>query len=108
MKAILLFAVIMRPHWENYPPPSSCVPPDILRNWRSATDHSLYVPCRNTFMGGEAGRMQVYVCCKFKESLIVIQMVQTLHTSANILHVCIHKNELTMFQEKLHLLFNSE
>ena len=25
-------------------------------------------------------------------------MVQTLHTSANILLVCIHKNELTMFQ----------
>ena len=33
---------------------------------------------------------------KFNESLIVNQMVQTLHTSANILHVCIHKNELTI------------
>ena len=28
---------------------------------------------------------------KLNESLIVIQMVQTLHVSANILHVCIHK-----------------
>ena len=35
---------------------------------------------------------------KVKESLIGIQMVQTLHTSASILHVCIHKNVLTMFQ----------
>ena len=35
-------------------------------------------------------------------------MVQTLHTCANILHVCIHKNVLTMFQQKLHLLVNSE
>ena len=34
---------------------------------------------------------------KVKESLIVIQMVQMLHTSANILHVCIHKNVSTMF-----------
>ena len=33
---------------------------------------------------------------KFTESLIVNQMVQTLHTSANILHVCIHKNVLTI------------
>ena len=38
----------------------------------------------------------------FKESLIAI--VQTLHTSANILHVCIHKNVLTMFEQKIHLL----
>ena len=44
----------------------------------------------------------------FKESLIVNQMVQTLHTSANILHVCIHKNVFKMFQQKLHLLVNSE
>ena len=41
---------------------------------------------------------------KVKESLIVIQMVQTLHASANILHVCIHKNVLTMLQQKLNLL----
>ena len=47
-------------------------------------------------MGGEPGRMQVKVYWKFKESLILIQMVQTLHTSANILHVCIHQNMLTM------------
>ena len=33
---------------------------------------------------------------KFTESLIVNQMVQTLYTSANILHVCKHKNMLTM------------
>ena len=45
---------------------------------------------------------------KFTENLIVIPMVQTLHTSANILHVCIHKNVLTMFQQKLHLLVNNE
>ena len=36
-----------------------------------------------------------------KESLIVNQMVQTLHTSANILHVCIHKNVLTILEHKL-------
>ena len=35
-------------------------------------------------------------------------MVQTLHTSANILHVCINKNVLTMFVQSLHLLVNSE
>ena len=35
---------------------------------------------------------------KVKESLMVIQMVQTLHTSENILHVCIHQNVLTMFR----------
>ena len=35
-------------------------------------------------------------------------MLQTLHKSANILHVCIHKNVLIMFQQKLHLLVNSE
>ena len=34
-------------------------------------------------------------------------MVQTLHTSANILHVCIHKNVLTMLQWKLPMLVNS-
>ena len=45
---------------------------------------------------------------KFKKTLIVIQMVQTLHTSANILHIFIHKNVLTMLQQKLHLLVNSE
>ena len=37
---------------------------------------------------------------KVKESLIIIQMVQILHTSANILHVCMHRNVLTMFQLK--------
>ena len=52
--------------------------------------------------------MQVYIYCKYKESLIVIQMVQTLHASANILHVCIHKNVLTMLQQKLNLLVNIE
>ena len=35
-------------------------------------------------------------------------MVQTLHTPANILRVCMHKNVLTMFQQKLHLLVNTE
>ena len=40
---------------------------------------------------------------KVKESLTVIQMAQTLHTSAHSLHVCIHKNVLTMFQQKLPL-----
>ena len=35
-------------------------------------------------------------------------MVQTLHISANILHVCMHKNVLTIFQQKLHLLVNYE
>ena len=45
---------------------------------------------------------------KVKESLIVIQMVQTLLMSTNILHVCILKNVLTMFQQKLHLSVNSE
>ena len=45
---------------------------------------------------------------KIKKILIVIQMVQTLHTSTNILHVSIHKNVLTMFQQKLQLLVNSE
>ena len=35
-------------------------------------------------------------------------MVQTLHRSANILHVCIHKVVLTMLQQKLHLLVNTE
>ena len=35
---------------------------------------------------------------KVKKSLIVIQMVQTLHKSANILHIYVHKNVLTMFQ----------
>ena len=45
---------------------------------------------------------------KVKKSLIVIQIVQTLHTSEYILHVCIHKNMLTMFQQKLQLLVNSE
>ena len=34
---------------------------------------------------------------KVKENLIVIQMVHTLHTCANILHIYIHKNVLTMF-----------
>ena len=38
---------------------------------------------------------------KVKESLILIQMVQTLYTSANILHVCIHKNMPTMFQQNV-------
>ena len=33
--------------------------------------------------------------------------VDTTYTT-NILHVCIHKNVLTMFQQKLHLLVNSE
>ena len=45
---------------------------------------------------------------KVKESLIVIQMVQMLHTSANILHICRHKDVLTMFQQRLHLLVKSE
>ena len=45
---------------------------------------------------------------KVNESLIVIQMGQKLHTSANILHVCIHKNVLTMFQQILHLLVKRE
>ena len=44
--------------------------------------------------GEERGHMQVYVYWKFKESLILIQMVQTLHTSASILHVYIHKSVL--------------
>ena len=35
-------------------------------------------------------------------------MVQVLHTSANILHAYMHKNVLTMFQQKLHLLVNSD
>ena len=52
--------------------------------------------------------MQVLIYWKFKESLMLIPMVQTLHTSANILHVCIHKNVLKIFQHKLHLLVNSE
>ena len=30
------------------------------------------------------------------ENLILIQMVHTLHISANILHVCIHNNVFTM------------
>ena len=36
--------------------------------------------------------------CRFKfiESLIVIQMVPILHASANILHVCIHKDVFTI------------
>ena len=33
---------------------------------------------------------------RFKESLIVNQIVQTLHRSANILYVCLHKNVLTI------------
>ena len=44
----------------------------------------------------------------FLESSTVIQMMETLHTSANIRHVCLHKNVLTMFQQKLQLLVNSE
>ena len=53
------------------------------------------------------------VLCRFKftenkESLIVIQMVQALDTFVNILHVCIHKNVLIMFQQRLHLLVKSE
>ena len=40
---------------------------------------------------------------KVKEYLIVIPTVQTLHTSANIMHICIQKNILTVFQQKLHL-----
>ena len=43
---------------------------------------------------------------KTKESIIVIQMVQTVHRSANIIHVC--KHVLTMFQQRLHLLVKSE
>ena len=43
-----------------------------------------------------------------KDSLIVIRMVQTVHTSANILYVCILKTVLTMFQQKLYLSVNSE
>ena len=39
---------------------------------------------------------------------MIIQMVQALHASTNILHIYIHKNVLTMFQQKLHLLVNSE
>ena len=35
-------------------------------------------------------------------------MVQILHTSANILHDCIHNNVLRMLQQKLHLFVNSE
>ena len=58
--------------------------------------------------GGKLGCMQFKIYWKFKESLIVIWMVQTLHTSANIMHVCMHKNVLTMFQQKLHLLVNSD
>ena len=45
---------------------------------------------------------------KVKETLIVIQMVQTLQASANIVYVCTHKNVLTMFQQKLHLVVNSK
>ena len=54
--------------------------------------------------------MESLAVCKFKftESLIIIPMVQTLHTPANILHVCIHKNVLTMFQQRLHLLVKNE
>ena len=49
-------------------------------------------------------RVESLAVCRFKftESLIVIQMVQTLHTSANILHVYIHKNVPIMFQQELH------
>ena len=45
---------------------------------------------------------------KLKEGLIVIQMVQILHTSGNILLDCTHKNMLTMLQQKLYLLVNSK
>ena len=37
-----------------------------------------------------------------KASLILIQMAQTLHTSANILHVCIHKNVWPWFSPLQH------
>ena len=67
---------------------SSCV---ILSWSRFRTNWFLHV-----HRGGEPGHMQVKVYWKFKESLILIQMVQTLHTSANILHVCIHKNVLSV------------
>ena len=63
----------------------------------------------STFRGREPGRTQVYASLlNFKESFIVIQMVQTLRTPANILHVYIHKNVLIIFQQKLHLLVKSE
>ena len=45
---------------------------------------------------------------KFTESLIVIPMVQILHTSADILHVYIHKNVPTMFQRRLNLLVKTK
>ena len=38
---------------------------------------------------------------KVKKSLIVIQLVQTLHTSANILHVRMYNTQLTFFQQRL-------
>ena len=45
---------------------------------------------------------------RVKESLIVIQKMQILHTSADIMYVCIHKNVLTMLQQKLHLSVKSK
>ena len=35
-------------------------------------------------------------------------MVQTLHTSAHILHICMHNNVLAILQQKLQLLLNRE
>ena len=52
--------------------------------------------------------MQIYVYWKFKEILIVNQMVKPLHNSTNILYVCNYKNVLTRSQQKLHLLVNIE
>ena len=63
--------------------------------------------CRS-FRGQEPGPKASLGLLKIRQSLIVIAMAQTLHTSTNILHVCIHKNVLTMFQQKLHLLVKSD
>ena len=59
---------------------------------------SLSLMRKVSISGGEPGHMRF----KFTESLKVIQMVQTLHTSANILHVCIH-NVVTQTTLKFHV-----
>ena len=79
--------------------------PDIHRLWTESQTGVKTLTCRIYVADGnechqirvkyrvrEHGRAQVQVYWKFNESLIVNQMVQTLHASANILHVCIHTN----------------
>ena len=77
-------------------PPGSRPPPDTA----TAAD--------GTHPTGMHSCLVIHVLYSLNKTLTVIRIVQTLHTSVNILHLCIHKNVRTMFQQKLDLSVNSE